>query len=60
MARLLKYFFRGLVVLAPLVLTVWLTFELFRRVDRWLGGTRLLGLDGVWRWDAAGGRVVRR
>jgi uncharacterized membrane protein len=38
MSRLLKYFFRGLVVLAPLVVTVWLTFELFRRVDRWLGG----------------------
>lgn len=38
MARLLKYFFRGLVILAPLVVTVWLTFELFRRVDRWLGG----------------------
>jgi uncharacterized membrane protein len=38
MARLLKYFFRGLVVLAPLVLTVWLTVEIFRRVDRWLGG----------------------
>ena len=38
MARLLKYFFRGLVVLAPLVITVWLTFEIFRRVDRWLGG----------------------
>jgi uncharacterized membrane protein len=38
MARLLKYFFRGLVILAPLVLTVWLTFEIFRRVDSWLGG----------------------
>jgi uncharacterized membrane protein len=38
MARLLKYFLRGLVVLVPLVLTIWLTFELFRRVDRWLGG----------------------
>jgi uncharacterized membrane protein len=38
MARLLTYFFRGLVVLAPLVLTVWLTIETFRRVDRWLGG----------------------
>jgi uncharacterized membrane protein len=38
MARLLKYFFRGVVVLAPLVLTVWITFEVFRRVDRWLGG----------------------
>jgi uncharacterized membrane protein len=38
MARLLKYFFRGLVVLVPLVLTVWLTFETFRRVDQWLGG----------------------
>jgi uncharacterized membrane protein len=38
MARLLTYFFRGLVVLVPLILTVWLTFELFRRVDSWLGG----------------------
>ena len=38
MARVLKYFFRGLVVLAPLVITVWLTFEIFRGVDRWLGG----------------------
>lgn len=38
MARLLKYFFRGLVVLVPLVLTVWLTVETFRRVDQWLGG----------------------
>src|ERR687896_109566 len=38
MARLLKYFFRGLVVLAPLVITVWLTVEIFRTVDRWLGG----------------------
>jgi uncharacterized membrane protein len=38
MGRLLTYFFRGLVVLAPLVLTIWLTYELFARVDRWLGG----------------------
>lgn len=38
MSRLLTYFFRGLVVLAPLVLTVWLTYETFRRVDSWLGG----------------------
>ena len=38
MSQLLKYFFRGLVVLAPLVVTVWLTVEIFRRVDRWLGG----------------------
>jgi uncharacterized membrane protein len=38
MSGLLKYFFRGLVVLGPLVLTVWLTVEIFRRVDRWLGG----------------------
>jgi hypothetical protein len=29
-------------------------------VDRWLGGTRLEGRDDVWRWDGAGGRVVRR
>src|SRR3982751_4110485 len=38
MSGLLKYFFRGLVVLTPVILTVWLTVELFRRVDRWLGG----------------------
>ena len=29
-------------------------------VDRWLGGTHLHGRDGVWRWDAAPGHVVRR
>jgi uncharacterized membrane protein len=38
MGRLLKYFVRGLVVLAPLVLTVWLTVEVFRQIDGWLGG----------------------
>jgi uncharacterized membrane protein len=38
MTRLLTYFVRGLVVLAPLVLTVWLTFETFRWIDGWLGG----------------------
>ena len=38
MSQLLKYFFRGLVGLVPLVVTVWLTVEIFRRVDRWLGG----------------------
>lgn len=35
--RLLNYFLRGLVVLAPLVITLWITFEVFRRVDGLLG-----------------------
>src|SRR5918992_5749187 len=47
MARLLKYFFRGLVILAPLVLTVWLTFEIFRRVDSWLGGLFRFTIPGA-------------
>lgn len=28
------------------------------RLDRWLGGVRLLSPDRVWRWDAAAGRLV--
>ncbi len=47
MARLLTYFFRGLVVLAPLVLTVWLTYETFRRVDNWLGGLFRFTIPGA-------------
>lgn len=35
--RLLNYFLRGLVVLAPLVITLWITYEVFRRVDGLLG-----------------------
>lgn len=35
--RFLNYFLRGLVVLAPLVITLWITYEVFRRVDGLLG-----------------------
>jgi len=35
--RLLNYFLRGLVVLAPLAITLWITYEVFRRVDGLLG-----------------------
>lgn len=35
--KLVNYFLRGLVVLAPLVITLWITYELFRRVDGLLG-----------------------
>jgi len=28
------------------------------RLDRWLGGVRLLSPDRIWRWDAAAGRLV--
>ena len=37
MRRLINYFLRGLVVLAPLVITLWITYEIFRRVDGLLG-----------------------
>jgi uncharacterized membrane protein len=37
MTRLLNYFLRGLVVLVPVVLTVWITVQLFRYVDGLLG-----------------------
>lgn len=37
MRRLLNYFLRGLVVLAPLAITLWITYEIFRRVDGLLG-----------------------
>ena len=29
-------------------------------IDRWLGGVRLQGRTGIWRWDDASQRVVRR
>jgi len=35
--RLLNYFFRGLIVLAPAVLTVWVFWQIFTAVDRWMG-----------------------
>lgn len=37
MTRLLNYFFRGLIVLAPAVLTVWVFWQIFRVVDEWMG-----------------------
>jgi uncharacterized membrane protein len=35
--RLLNYFFRGLIVLAPAVVTVYVFWLMFSEVDRWLG-----------------------
>lgn len=37
MRRLLGYFARGLVLLAPLAVTVWVCWIVFRNVDGWLG-----------------------
>lgn len=37
MRRLLGYFARGLVLLAPLAVTVWVCWIVFRSVDGWLG-----------------------
>ncbi len=37
MRRLLGYFARGLVLLAPLAVTVWVCWLVFRSVDGWLG-----------------------
>jgi uncharacterized membrane protein len=35
--RLLNYFFRGLIVLAPAVLTIYVFWLIFSAVDRWMG-----------------------
>jgi uncharacterized membrane protein len=35
--RLLNYFFRGLVILAPAVVTVYVFWLIFSTVDRWMG-----------------------
>lgn len=35
--RLIAYFFRGLVLLAPLAVTIWVCVYLFRTIDGWLG-----------------------
>lgn len=43
MGRLLGYFARGLVLLAPLVVTIWVCWVVFTQVDGWLG----LPLPGV-------------
>jgi uncharacterized membrane protein len=37
MPRLLNYFFRGLVVVAPVALTLYICWVLFLRIDGWLG-----------------------
>src|SRR6185503_5825907 len=37
MARLLAYFLRGLVVVVPLALTVYVCFVIFTTIDSWLG-----------------------
>jgi uncharacterized membrane protein len=37
MGKLLGYFARGLVLLAPLVVTVWVCWVVFTQVDGWLG-----------------------
>ena len=35
--RLVAYFFRGLVLLAPLAVTLYVTIWLFQVIDGWLG-----------------------
>lgn len=37
MTRLLNYFFRGLVILAPAVVTIYVFWLIFSTVDRWMG-----------------------
>ena len=37
MTRLLNYFFRGLIVLAPAVVTVYVFWLILSQVDRWMG-----------------------
>ena len=37
MSRLLNYFFRGLIVVAPLAVTVYVCVAVFTRIDNWLG-----------------------
>ena len=41
--RLVAYFFRGLVLLAPLAVTVYVSVVLFQAIDGWLG----LSIPGV-------------
>ena len=43
MKRVLNYFLRGLVVTAPVAITLWISFVIFQTVDRWLG----IGVPGV-------------
>ena len=37
MKSLLKYFLQGLVLVAPLAITVWVCYTVFVTIDRWLG-----------------------
>lgn len=37
MKRLAFYFLRGLLITMPAVVTIWLCYQAFRRVDSWLG-----------------------
>lgn len=37
MSRLLNYFFRGLIVVAPLAVTIYVCVAVFTRIDNWLG-----------------------
>ena len=37
MSRLLNYFFRGLIVVAPAAVTIYICVAIFTRIDNWLG-----------------------
>lgn len=37
MTRLLNYFFRGLIVVAPVAVTIYVCVAIFTRIDNWLG-----------------------
>lgn len=37
MSRLLNYFFRGVIVVAPVAVTIYVCYAIFTRVDNWLG-----------------------
>src|SRR5947209_18160177 len=37
MSRLLNYFFRGIIVVAPLAVTIYICFAIFTSIDNWLG-----------------------
>src|SRR5438045_9483979 len=37
MSRLLNYFFRGVIVVAPVAVTVYICYAIFTSIDNWLG-----------------------
>jgi uncharacterized membrane protein len=47
MSRLLNYFLRGLVVVVPLVLTIYICFAIFTTIDNWLGSWLGLPVRGI-------------